>query len=148
MDSGEVVAMAAGWLPRDEYTWTVEPLPPNGNLFTTRTTSEPIEEITVLDSGTGAFVLSIGDGVTYADFGYEEDEAREVMWEQLGRVRAYVDGAVTRSEKVRRGRLIATRLSFPDGLVLTMHHGGWTSLINRIFGPGISSATVRLPENH
>lgn len=145
MDSAEVATMAAEWLPRDEYRWTVEPLPPHGSLFTTHTTSQPSEQIKVLDSGTGAFVLSIGDHVTFADFGYEDDEAREVMREQLGRVRAYLDGLVTRSEKMRRGRLIATQVSFPDGLTLTMHHGGCTSLIDRIFGPGMSSATVRLP---
>ncbi|MGW5241873.1 hypothetical protein ACWEOW_23310 [Monashia sp. NPDC004114] len=139
-------AIAAELLPPDSHAWTLEPLTRNGNVLITRTTSEPAESIELLDTGTGAFVLSIGDRISYADFGYEEPDDREVMREQLGRVRAYLDGEVTRREKTRGDRLIATQLSFPDGLTLTMHHGSVMSLLNRIFKSGMSSATADFRE--
>ena len=142
MDPEAVNAVAAELMPPDKYAWTVRPLSAHASVLTTHSTSDTEEAIELLDSGSGAFVLSIGDRVTYADYGYEDSEEQEVIREQLGRVRAYLDGAVTRTEKKHGERLISTRLDFPDGLTLTMNHAGVTSLINRIFGTSMSSARV------
>lgn len=139
MDAGSLQDIATELLPPDRYVWTVE-WRGRGSVFTASSTTGLAEALELLDSGTGAFVLSIGDRITHAEYGYDAAEERVVIREQLGRVRAYLDGAVTLAEEIHGDRLISTRADFPDGLTITMNHAGLTSFINRIFGTAISSS--------
>ena len=141
MDTAAVTAIATELLPPDQYSWTLEPLSHNGNRLRAygRDSTEAVE---FLDTGGGAFVLTVGNRMSHADFGYEDDDAWEVIREQLGRVRTYLDGAVVVTD-IRRGNTVtATKWSFPDGMSHTVKHGGLTGLVNRLFRTNMSSATV------
>jgi hypothetical protein len=128
-DAERLASIAAEELPQDAYAWTVEALPVRGAKLTAEPTPAVSEPAELVDSGTGAFILRIGEHVI-PDFEYDAPDQPELIRQQLGRIRAYLDGQVQRAEKRRGDRLVAVRLQFPGEEPGISFHGGITSIVD------------------
>lgn len=139
METREFAAATAAVIPQATYMWTVTSLSLSGNVLRVPARGN-LAAVELLDTGSGVYLLSIGDRFSLPEYGDTEMEGREAVHLQLARARAYLEGRVTVTGGARGNAETATTWAFPDGFTITMNHNWLIRTVSRVLGTRISSS--------